>query len=322
MVQPTTHSRLENFPITFLPSVMGLAGLAIVFLKFQHEFGVSAPIGQGVLFLVSAWFVFLIGVQVLRLLRYPEAFANDFNHPIRSNFFPAISISLLLFSIGFLEIGNTEISRILWYIATPLHLVLLLKILHNWFHKSYKIDSFNPAWFIPVVGPLLVPIAGVSFASPEISWLFFATGFVFWILLMAVLVSRIFFHNPMPQKLIPTLFILMAPPSVGFIAYIKLTHSLDPFARIMFYFGIFTFIMLLTMIKRFKEVPFFLSWWAYTFPLASFTISQFLMFKLTGFVIFRQAAFGMTLVTTVTILFVLLKTFQVAFRGGICIPEE
>lgn len=114
----------------------------------------------------------------------------------------------------------------------------------------------------------------------------------------------------------------MAPPSVGFIAYIKLTHSLDPFARIMFYFGIFTFIMLLTMIKRFKEVPFFLSWWAYTFPLASFTISQFLMFKLTGFVIFRQAAFGMTLVTTVTILFVLLKTFQVAFRGGICIPEE
>lgn len=322
MDQSVSHSKLEHFPVTLLPSVMGLAGLAIVYLKFQHEFGLSLPVGQGILFAVSAWFAFLMGVQGIRLIRYPAALGKDFNHPIRSNFFPAISISLLLLCIGYQEIGQLALARVLWYIAAPLHLVLLLKILHDWFHKTYKIGSFNPAWFIPVVGPLLVPIAGVKIANPEISWFFYATGIVFWIVLLAVLLGRIFFNDSMPKKLIPTLFILIAPPSVGFISYVKLTHSLDPFARILFYFGVFTFLMLLTMVKKFKEVPFFLSWWAYTFPLASFTISNFLMYKMTELILFRQAAFLMTIVTTVTIIYVLFKTLQVATRGGICIPED
>jgi tellurite resistance protein len=317
-----SHSKLEHFPVTLLPSVMGLAGLAIVYLKFQHEFGISAPIGQGILFTVSAWFAFLMAIQTIRLIRYPQAVATDFNHPIRSNFFPAISISLLLLCIGYQEIGMVSAANVLWYIATPLHLFLLLKILHDWFFKTYKINTFNPAWFIPVVGPLLVPIAGVQIASPEISWFFYATGIVFWIVLLAVLVGRIFFQDPMPKKLIPTLFILIAPPSVGFISYFKLSHSLDPFARILFYFGVFTFLMLLTMVRKFREVPFFLSWWAYTFPLASFTISNFLMYKITEITVFRQFAFAMTIITTLTILFVLFKSLQVAFRGGICVVEE
>ncbi len=322
MTHADSHSKLEHFPVTLLPSVMGLAGLAIVYLKFQHLFEFTLPVGQGILFAVSAWFSLLMIIQTIRLVRYPSAVALDFNHPIRSNFFPAISISLLLLCIGYQEIGQLALARVLWYIAAPLHLVLLLKILHDWFHKAYNIKSFNPAWFIPVVGPLLVPIAGVKIANPEISWFFYATGVVFWIILLAVLVGRIFFNDPMPKKLIPTLFILIAPPSVGFISYIKLTHSLDPFARILFYFGVFTFLMLFTMVKKFREVPFFLSWWAYTFPLASFTISQFLMYKLTHFALFKQAAFVMTIVTTLTILFVIFKTLQVAARGEICVPEE
>jgi tellurite resistance protein len=322
MSQPTTHSKLEHFPITLLPSVMGLAGLAIVYLKFQHLFGISLPIGQGILLGVSIWFAFLMGMQTVRFIRYRDAVLKDFAHPVRVNFFPAISISLLLLSIGYQETGHLELAKVLWYIATPMHLILLLKILHDWFYNTYHINSFNPAWFIPVVGPLLVPIAGVKILGPEISWFFYATGLLFWIVLLAVLINRILFHHPMPQKLIPTLFILIAPPAVGFISYIKLTHNLDPFARIMFYFGVFTFLMLLTMIAQFRKVPFFLSWWAYTFPLDAFTISLFLMYKISGYQLYRQGAFVMTIVTTLTIIVVLIKTVRLAARGGICVPED
>ncbi len=322
MTETHSGSKLQHFPITLLPSVMGLIGLAIVYLKFQHLFHVDLPIGQTILFGATGWFAVVMIAYGARSLRYPTEVKNDFLHPIRINFFPAISICFLLLSIGYLEAGYITISKICWLIGTPLHLFLLLTILHNWFHNQYDLKTFNPAWFIPVVGPLLVPVAGVDHFHPEISWFFFAIGILYWVLLLAVLINRIFFHHPMPQKLLPTLFILVAPPAVGFISYMKLTHTLDPAARVLFYFGVFTVLMLLTMITKFKEVPFFLSWWGYTFPLCAFTLSIVMMFKASGLIIFKQATFVMTIITTLIILLVLIKTLIAASRGEVCVPED
>ncbi len=315
-------SKLQNFPITLLPSVMGLIGLSVVYQKFQHLFQVDLPIGQGLLYIVSGYFLLVLGTYGLRALRFPSEVVKDFRHPIRVNFFPAISICFLLFSISYLEAGFFQFAKILWLIGTPLHLFLLLVILHGWFHDQYELKTFNPAWFIPVVGPLLVPVTGVDYFHPEISWFFFSIGILYWILLLAVFINRIFFHHPMAIKLIPTLFILIAPPSVGFISYMKLTHILDPTARVLFYFGVFTVLMLVSMLGIFRKVPFFLSWWGYTFPLAAFSLSTILMYKTSQLVIFKYTFFGMTIVTTLVVLLVLVKTIIAASRGQICVPED
>jgi len=322
MTVTTDGSKLQHFPITLMPSVMGLIGLSVVFQKFQHMFHLNLPIGQSLLYLVSGYFLLVLGTYGVRTIRFPSDVARDFNHPIRVNFFPAISICFLLFSISYLEAGYFLVAKTLWLIGAPLHLVLLLIILHGWFHSQYDLKSFNPAWFIPVVGPLLVPVAGVEFFNPEISWFFFSIGILYWILLLAVLINRIFFHLPMPPKLLPTLFILIAPPAVGFIAYMKLTNSIDPTARVLFYFGVFTFLMLMTMIGVFRKVPFFLSWWAYTFPLTAFTLSIVMMFKATQLIIFKYAFLGMTVITTLVILMVLTRTLMEVSKGRICVPED
>lgn len=322
MSQETAPGKLEHFPITLLPSVMGLLGLAIAFLKFQHFYQVSAPIGQGILYLATVWFVLLLAGQIARAARFPEAVRKDWRHPTRSNFFPAVSICFLLLAIAYHEIGFTGPARILWFIGAPLHLVLLLALMHRWFHQPQVIKTLNPAWFIPVVGPILAPVAGVDLANPEFSWFFFATGVIYWIVLLAVLLYRLLFHDAMPIKLLPTLFILIAPASVGFIAYMKLTGSLDPFARVLFYFGVFTALMLFTMLGEFRKVPFFLSWWGYTFPLDAFTISFFLMHKVSGILFFKQAAAVLLALTTLVVLVVAVRTVLLAARGGICLPED
>jgi tellurite resistance protein len=322
MSEASKGSRLQHFPITLMPSVMGLVGLAIVYLKFQHVFHFTVPVGQSLLYFTSAWFVLLMTLTAARFTRYPEDIQKDWNHPIRVNFFPAISICLLLFAIGYNEIGRTGLARVLWYIGAPLHLVLLLTIMHRWFHLPQTLKTFNPAWFIPVVGPILVPVAGVHLANPEFSWFFFATGIIYWIALFSVFIYRMLFHEALPPKLLPTLFILIAPASVGFVAYIKLTGSLDPFARILFYFGVFTALMLASMLGQFRRVPFFLSWWGYTFPLDALTLSFYLMFKLSQVVFFKQAAGALTIVTTLVVLMVLTRTLRHASQGKICVPED
>jgi len=85
------ESRLKHFPITILPTVMGLTGLAIVLFKFEHVFAVNIPLGATVLYAVTAWFAFVLGVYTMKLIRYPDQVKAEFRHPIRVNFFPAIS---------------------------------------------------------------------------------------------------------------------------------------------------------------------------------------------------------------------------------------
>jgi tellurite resistance protein len=319
----TAHPhRLEHFPITLLPTVMGLAGLAIVLLKFGHVVHLEAPVGRMLLYVVSGWFAFVLFMHGAKLVRYPAEVRKEFRHPVRVNFFPAISISLLLLAIGYLEADHAPVARVLWWIGAPLHLLFLLVVMRRWFLALHHVNTFNPAWFIPVVGPIIVPVAGVAFAPVEVSWFFFATGLVFWIALLAVLLNRIFFHDPLPGKLVPTLFILIAPPAVGCIAYVKLTGALDPFVHVLFNFGLFVALLLTTMADVFRRTPFFVSWWAYTFPLDAFTLSLYLMAGQTGAPAYRWAALVMTGVTTLVIAVVLGRTVQAAFRGEICVPEE
>ena len=48
----------------------------------------------------------------------------------------------------------------------------------------------NP-WFIPVVGNIIVPIAGVDDAPAEVSWFFFSFGLIFWIALFTLDIIKI-----------------------------------------------------------------------------------------------------------------------------------
>jgi len=139
---------------------------------------------------------------------------------------------------------------------------------------------------------------------------------------MVIVFNRIIFHQPMPEKLLPTLFILIAPPAVGFISYIKLTGDLDAFARVLYYFALFLSLLLVSQLPRFARLPFFLSWWAYSFPLAAMSISSMLMMDLTGREFYGYL--GMALLVILSLLVVLLsvKTIKAVQNGAICTPEH
>ncbi|MEX1386733.1 hypothetical protein AB1399_11655, partial [Hydrogenibacillus schlegelii] len=56
------------------------------------------------------------------------------------------------------------------------------------------------------------------------------------------------------------------PPAVGLVSYVKLTGQFDGFARVLYGFAFFIGLLLVVLFPMFCRVPFFLSWWAYTFP--------------------------------------------------------
>ena len=145
----------------------------------------------------------------------------DFKHRIRINFFSAISISLLLISVAMMAYWPF-LSLILWWVGVILHTVLMLYTISYWIQHNFEIQTMNPAWFIPVVGNIIIPVAGVEYMPKAFSFFYFAIGFFFWIILFAIFLYRAIFHNQLPQKFLPTLFILIAPPAVGFISYLRI----------------------------------------------------------------------------------------------------
>jgi tellurite resistance protein len=139
--------------------------------------------------------------------------------------------------------------------------------------------------------------------------------------LFAIIFYRVLFHNPLPGKLMPTFFILIAPPAVGFIAYMKLTGELDAFGRILYYSGLFLTLLLLTQAKRFSRLQFFLSWWAYSFPLAAITVATLVMYQKTAIPTFAALGLIFLGLLTIIVLFLLYKTFRAIGHHKICRPE-
>ena len=275
-------SRLAYFPISFFAMVMGLAGLCIAWEKAQAGFQLPVRLDMALIPFTALVFAVLVVFYGLKLLRHPGEVVKELNHPVKLNFFPAVSISLILLSITMLHTLPT-VSHILWILGSLLHLGFTLYVMNIWIHHDkFEIHHINPAWFIPVVGNVLVPVAGTAHGYVEVSWFFFSIGIIFWLVLFTIIIYRVLFHNPLPAKLMPTFFILIAPPAVGFISYVKLAGGIDNFAHVLYYSGLFLTLLLATMALRFTRIQFFLSWWAYSFPLAAITIASLLMYELTG----------------------------------------
>ena len=314
-------SRLENFPISFFAMVMGLTGMAISWEKAQTTFELPLQLGHALTIFAGLVFILLISVYLLKLARYRQAVVQDLHHPIMLNFFPAVSISLILLSIATLKMAP-GLSHTLWIGGTVLHLGLTLYVMNVWIHHDrFEIHHMNPAWFIPVVGNVLIPIAGIKLGYVEISWFSFSIGMLFWLVLLTIIFNRVLFHNPLPEKLMPTFFILIAPPAVGFIAYYNLIGQLDPFARVLYYGGLFLTLLMLTQIARFARLRFFLSWWAYSFPLAAITLATLLMYEISGNRFFYGLGLVLLGLVTLVVTFLLYRTLQAIAAKKICQPE-
>jgi len=318
---PREESRLRHFPIAFFSIVMGLAGLAIAWTRAEAAFHAPAAIGNALAWLTALAFIVIALAYIAKLASHREDVARELRHPVRLNFFPTISIGLLLLAIVFLE-RHAPAARALWVVGTALQLGFTLYVMNAWLHRTgIEVAHVNPAWFIPVVGNVLVPIAGVRLFPVEISWFFFSLGILFWLVLLTIVMYRLFFHAPLPERLAPTLFILIAPPAVGFIAWFALTGAVDAFARVLYYSALAFTLLLASNAARFLKARFFLSAWAYSFPLAAMTIATLLMARVVGGVGFEGRAPVLLTVLTVVVALLLARTALAISRREICVEE-
>lgn len=317
-----TLSRLAHMPVSLFAVVMGLAGTTLAYERLENLWGWNQHVSSALLG-VSAAIYALVGLAYIsKFLRYRAEVISEFNHPIRISFFPTMSIGLILLGTTSLPY-DTTIALALWATGSIAQLLFTLLILSTWIHhERYQVQHSNPAWFIPIVGNILVPVAGVPLGYPEVSWFYFSIGLMMWTPLLAVLFNRFFFHPMLPAKLLPTLFILIAPPAVGFVSWMKLHHGvLDDAARLLYYFGLFITLLLFSQWRHFARLSFALPWWAYSFPLAALTVATSIMLEKVGGTFFAVLTPVLLVLLSTLVVVLLFNTARAMLRGQICVPE-
>jgi len=317
-----THpSRLQHFPVAWFAMIMGLGGLTLAWQRTEDILGLGLRISPALQVITTLLFLMIAGFYAVKALKYRQAVMVEWQHPVKMSFVPTLSIALILLSIVWLP-ASAPYSKLLWSLGTVLHLGLTLYVMTQWIHQDkFQIAHLNPAWFIPVVGNILVPVVGVHHAPAEISWFFFSIGLIFWPVLMAIIFYRVIFHGSLPQRLMPTLFILIAPPAVGCIAWVKLNGGVDAFAHVLFNGGLFFTLLLIFQFRHFARLKFFLSWWAYSFPLAAITLASLLFYKELGSPIYLRLSAVLLALTSVVILGLVVRTAMAVARKEICVEE-
>lgn len=318
---PEPQGRLVHLPISFFAITMGLSGLTLAILRLEKAAGFAHTASLGALAVAMLSGIVVAAFYAAKAIRHPQAVRAEWHHPVRLAFFPAASISLILLGTAAHAFSH-EVSLWLWAVGSAAHIVATLAVVSQWIgHRPFETPHLNPAWFIPAVGNILIPVAGVKLGFVEVSWFFFSIGTIFWIILLTLIFNRMIFHNPLPERLLPTTVILIAPPAVGFLAYTQLVGGIDPFARVLYYAGVLFALLVLTQLPKYARLDFVLSWWAYSFPIAALTISTFVYAEMTGSIAHLYGAYGVFAVLSMVIALLLVRTTKAIFAGEICQPE-
>lgn len=317
----TNSSRLQYFPVMMFAVIMGFSGITLAYKKASEVFLLPEIIYQTLSYITACLAVIIALIYIVKLFKYPGEVKKEIKHPVRVNFFAAISISMLLLSTVFHEYEN--IAFPLFVIGTGLQTFFTFYTITYWLNKNIELAHSNPAWFIPVVGNIIVPIAGDGFADIYLLDFFFSLGIFFWIILTAIIFNRIIFHGMLAQKFLPTLAIFIAPPSVGMLSYLKLQGAYDMFAVILFNVALTFGLILLALIKNFYKIKFFISWWAFTFPMAALTMAIITVYEKTSFeyLTFKLLGYASLIMTSILILIVLIRTIIAIKNKEICVNE-
>lgn len=314
---------LAHLPVNLFAAVMGIGGLSLAWRRAASAQLAPVWIGQALFWLALALFVLLSALYAAKWAMRPAAALAEARHPIRMPFLSTTTIAVLVVATAGAEL-MPAVARVLWWIGAIGQFALTIAIVSAWFsRRDIVVGLLTPAWFIPVVGNIVTPLAARSLGSLDVAWLAFGVGMTFWVGLLPLVLHRLLLTDPpLPLRLTPTLAIAMAPPSVALLSWQTLTGSIDgPATRILFGAMLAFFALLVAQVRLLRSVPFGMPYWAYAFPLAAATAASVAVAAPRPQAAYTVLAWSLLVLSSTVVLGVGVFTVRAALRREICVPE-
>lgn len=314
--------------------VMGLSGLA---LAWHRASGALGDMAEGIALVAGALallvFLALLVASVLRWQRYPAALAEDLKHPVRHAFVAAFPVSLLLLAAVGVQLGGvagplTSMWAVMWWAGAAGQLWATVWVLGRWLAPAATASatgaslwpSVTPVLLIPVVGNVVVPLAGWPLGHQVWSAAQFGIGALLWPVVLALIVARRIAHGPLSDRILPAWFITIAPPAVIGVVAAQM-QAPQPVVLGLWGVGLFFLLWVAPMVRRIAGQPFGVPFWAFSFPLAAFTVLTFRAAELTGVPTLQTAGVLMLAITSIAVLWLGFATVRGLRDGSLLAPE-
>jgi tellurite resistance protein len=264
--------RFEYLPVSLFGAVMGLTGLSLAWHLAAQNYHAPLWVSDFIGATAVAAFVAIGIAYLLKLVTAPDAVRAEFKHPIAGNLFGTIPVSLLLLPMVLVQV-SLGLAQVVWVIGAVTMAGFAWLIVSRWMSDRQQLAHATPAWIIPVVGMLDMPLALPVLHLPGLHGVMvlgLAVGLFFAVPLFTIIFNRLVFEAPMPDAMLPSLLILVAPFAVGFSAYVATAGETDLFAQSLYALTLFLLTVLLGRLRNLLACcPFRVSWWAVSFPLAA-----------------------------------------------------
>lgn len=254
-------------------------------------------------YLFGALGAIILILMILKVILYPQDIKEDFKNPIIVSSSGTFSMSLMILSTYLLEF-TSNIAYIIWIIGIALHIMLMIYFTYNFIIRDFDISTVYPSYWIVFVGITMAAITSKSHGIQEIGHIFFIIGFIAMIITLPLVVYRYINYSEIPDMNKPLICIFTALLSILIVGY--LNSSQNPsieFITILYGLACIFYIFALYKFIEYRNLNFYPSFAAFTFPFVISALATKGILKLVGQNIVLNSA--LTLETIVAIIIVL-----------------
>jgi tellurite resistance protein len=260
---------VRNLPIGMYGAVMGLTGLG---LTARSAATVLPGYVRAPAYVTEPWvalgviaFLILVPLYIAKLIRHPDAVREEFTNPLQLGFCGALPVGMFLVGGG-LAPYSPAVGDTIWWIGFALLLAFQAWTLIRWLSGGIELAQVNAGWLIIMVGGIVAPGPGIALGHADASRFIFGISATAAGVLLPILFFRAMAGAPLPERLRPSWFILLVPPSLIYANGMALYPG-SVFLETLYFFDLALAAALLIVSRRFMRWAFSPAWWAFTFPL-------------------------------------------------------
>lgn len=224
------------------------------------------------LFVVSAavWLI-VLGGYLRYLMSERSAFRRDLLDPAGSPFASLAVITPMVLAADDLYTYAPGPGRVLLDVFLGLTVILGGWFTGQWIYGSVPFGQFHPGYFLPLVaGGLIASADAAGVGQHRLAEVMFGLGATSWIVYGSVIMGRLILGPALPEPLVPTLAIEVAPAAVASLAYFAIDGDrVDLLAAVMGGYGLMMALGQLRLLPMYARLPFMAGTWAFTFSWAA-----------------------------------------------------
>ncbi|WP_405309785.1 TDT family transporter [Methanobrevibacter sp.] len=297
---------IEKIPIP-------ICGLILAFLSLGNLLNDTHPLLKVACGIIG---IVLLILMLFKLILYPEKIKEDFKNPIIASNSGTFSMSLMILST-YISPFIPSIAYSIWILGVALHILLIVYFTYHFIIRNFNISTVYPSYWIVFVGITMGAITAHAHNLDEIGFIFFLAGFIGMIFTFPLVIYRYINYKDIPNANKPLICIFTAVLSILIVGYLNSYNNISiEFLMIMYIFACIFYIFALTKLIEYRNLDFYPSFAAFTFPFViSGLATKGVISKIGSNIILNSVLSIETVIATAIVLYVLIRYMKFLSRN-------